>query len=561
MRKFFSLIAAVLFAGSMMASVTLNPATQTNVDGGSAGVPVELTIEGVTIAYTGGVNATNSPADFRVFGGKTLTLSAAENISKVVIAGKANKAGWAPTVSAGTITTGASYADIMTKATLEDPLFVVENINAQSITITCNKQLRAYLIQVTLGEGGESGEGGEGGEGGDPIVVALDTLTCAEAKAAAAAGSTDSVYVLGYVTEIAFALKDGSMSFWMADTQNGGKIFEAYKCSIANPEDAVRAGDYVLAKGKLAKFNNTSELAEGCTVEILERAAAPENLGPKTIAEFLELKNLKDTCILTGIVSNLTNTQYGNFDLADETDTVYVYGVLTPEGKKGKFADLDVEEGDTLTIKAVYYVYQGNPQVKDAVFVEVRKGKGGSGEGGEYSYEYEPTEVTEISFVAESMKIEDYTAESGVVYIELVDAAENWIGLEYISSSYDAEAGLAAGVYLINATEEEGTFFASPGGDDEYDYGCYVGMWVDDEYYNPYYLVSGTVTIGVDGSILVSATSYNGSTVMAAYTPTVDPEEAIDNTNADVKAVKSLRHGRLEIERNGNRYNAQGIRF
>lgn len=156
MRKFFSLIAAVLFAGSMMASVvTLDPSTQTDAPASSnAGDPIELTINGITIAYQGAVNASTAPADFRVYANQNLTLSATSNISKVTIAGKANKAGWAPTVSAGEITTGASYEGITTKATLEDPLFVVENINAQSISITCNKQLRAYMIEVTL-DGGD----------------------------------------------------------------------------------------------------------------------------------------------------------------------------------------------------------------------------------------------------------------------------------------------------------------------------------------------------------------------------------------------------------------------
>lgn len=155
MRKFFSLIAAVLFAGSMMASViTLDPADQTPQ---TTETDISLTIDGIDIAYHGTLNATVTyetgtvvPADFRVYAKNTLTLSAEHNISKVVIAGKTNGDGWAPSVSAGTITTGASYASKTEKAELSDPLFVVEDIDAQTITITCNKQLRAYLIEITI---------------------------------------------------------------------------------------------------------------------------------------------------------------------------------------------------------------------------------------------------------------------------------------------------------------------------------------------------------------------------------------------------------------------------
>jgi len=99
----------------------------------------------------------------------------------------------------------------------------------------------------------------------------------------------------------------------------------------------------------------------------------PKNLGPKTIAEFLELKNTKDTCILTGVVDSLVNTVYGNFNLVDATGKVYVYGLLTPAGEAKKFADLGVAEGDTLTVLALYNEYNNNPQVKNAIFVSNAK--------------------------------------------------------------------------------------------------------------------------------------------------------------------------------------------
>lgn len=210
--------------------------------------------------------------------------------------------------------------------------------------------------------------------------VLADTLTCAQAAELAAAGKTDEVIVKGYVTEIAYAWASGSMSFWMADTKDGGKVFEAYKCAIAKAEDAVIVGDLVAAKGNLTYYAKTStpELAAGCTVEILEAVERPvvepaQNLGAKTIAEFLTLKNTKDTCILTGVVANITNTTYGNFDLCDETDTVYIYGLLTPAGESQKFADLNVAEKDTLTVLAIYNEFNGKPQAKNAIFVEVKK--------------------------------------------------------------------------------------------------------------------------------------------------------------------------------------------
>ena len=96
-------------------------------------------------------------------------------------------------------------------------------------------------------------------------------LSCAEAVEQANSGSTATVTVRGYVTEIAYAWKNGSTSFWMADTKDGGKVFEAYKCECEEA-DAPAEGDLVEATGTLSMFQTTAELAAGCTVVIIERA-------------------------------------------------------------------------------------------------------------------------------------------------------------------------------------------------------------------------------------------------------------------------------------------------
>ena len=658
MKKIFSLLAAVLFAGSMMA-VTLDPGTQTAITptNTTAGDPITLTINGIQIDYTGALGAANPtatppiPADFRVFAGKTLTLTATSNISKVVIAGKANKKDFTATVDKGTVTTGASYAEITEKAELTDPLIVVENINATSVTLTVGKQLRAYMIEVTLGEGGETPAEEEGlkavkdsttwdfskitantanalyvkegiqltdesepskndeviyadytedfmtigedfnkaaiafkgeypirknqycqagtlhfkaavagtivvkfsdtgtsasasavkrylvvndeqtefwtsrennGEtpydaqlnvvsgkiavpAGDVTItgssaitmyyvtfvpaqavepVLADTLTCAQAAELAAAGKTDEVIVKGYVTEIAYAWASGSMSFWMADTKDGGKVFEAYKCAIAKAEDAVIVGDLVAAKGSLTYYAKTStpELAAGCTVEILEAVERPvvepaKNLGAKTIAEFLELKNTKDTCILTGVVSNIVNTTYGNFDLTDESGKVYVYGLLTPAGESKKFADLNVAEKDTLTVLAIYNEYNGKPQAKNAIFVEVKKAPKA------------PAQDIEIT-------LSSLTTPGALIWTDVV-AEEGWWQIMGSDEAYDfsisnVKTTETAGVYTIDDLDADYSYISLYGEKDTTDVAFVDG--------------SVTVAVSAEGIVTVNGT-------------------------------------------------------
>ncbi len=89
-----------------------------------------------------------------------------------------------------------------------------------------------------------------------------------------------------------------------------------------------------------------------------------------TVAEFLELKDTTNEYLLTGKITSVANTTYGNFDLTDETGKVYVYGLLTPEGAAQKqWAAAGLKQGDIITIKGKYNVYNNSPQVKNAVYV------------------------------------------------------------------------------------------------------------------------------------------------------------------------------------------------
>ena len=222
------------------------------------------------------------------------------------------------------------------------------------------------------------------------------TLTCADAKEKALSVAENNKYyndgevfaVEGYVTKIQTAWSSKKISFWIDDKKGTTTTIEAYQCAVEKKEDAPAVGDKVRVIGKLTKYNTTPEVAAGCTCVILEKETPAVNLGPKTIAEFLALKNLKDTCELTGTVSNIVmdkddNTKYnkyGNFDLTDATGTVYVYGLLNSAGESGKFIEMGINAGTKITVKAVYYEYVKDevvtPQAMNALLVAVLTGTG-----------------------------------------------------------------------------------------------------------------------------------------------------------------------------------------
>ena len=108
-----------------------------------------------------------------------------------------------------------------------------------------------------------------------------DPTNCAEAAAAALTVSKNNelyndgkVYTIeGYVTEIATVWSEQykNISFWMADTKDGGKVLEAYRAACASEEDAPAVGDKVAVTGTLTKYNTTPEFSAGCTFVITEK--------------------------------------------------------------------------------------------------------------------------------------------------------------------------------------------------------------------------------------------------------------------------------------------------
>ena len=325
--------------------------------------------------------------------------------------------------------------------------------------------------------------------------VLADPTNCAEAaEAALSVAANNELYndgkeysITGYVTSIqtAFSAQHSNISFWMADAADGGNVIQAYRAACASAEEAPAVGDKVTVTGKLTKYNSTPEFAAGCTYVIVEKSAPATNLGAKTIAEFLELKNTKDTCILTGVVANITNTTYGNFDLCNEADTVYIYGLLTPDGQTKQFESLNVAEKDTLTVLAIYGEYNGKPQVSNAIFVEVKKAA------------VEPGETVELAFTDGGVD-NRYYANYGSTDIQLynipvvggqLQGDGDFLQLEV----YPADPNDISGEYSI---EDEGL----------------------DDYYTYLMRVNGTDTTEIEfvsGSITVSVQNPNKETSSA----------------------------------------------
>ena len=244
-------------------------------------------------------------------------------------------------------------------------------------------------------------------DGGDTPTPAGAEVTCAQAVELTNAledGATSSeVYtVTGYITEVVGNVSRNQQSFWMADTKDGGKVFEAYYANLPEGVDAFKAGMKVKITGNLMKYVKDGKVTpeiKNATVEILEDGGGdtPTPTGTDiTCAQAVQLTNaLEDgatstevytvTGYITEVFGNVSRNQQ-SFWMADTKDGGKVfeaYWANLPEGVSEFKAGMKVK----ITGNLMKYVKDGNvtPEIKNAT-VEILEGgsdDGGSGGGGD----------------------------------------------------------------------------------------------------------------------------------------------------------------------------------
>ena len=184
--------------------------------------------------------------------------------------------------------------------------------------------------------------------------------TTADKINAAADGETQ-YRLTGVVTKIAngkygnIYIKDYTGEVYAYGTYDAdGNRFDAF----ATP---VQVGDIVTVVGPKTSYNGSPQM-KNVTVE--------KHIPVKivTVAEFLAAPVSKDVYYgIVGNVSKIANTTYGNFDIVDETGSVYVYGLLAGWGGPSKqFESLEIVEGDKISIIGVRAAYNGTAQVGSA---------------------------------------------------------------------------------------------------------------------------------------------------------------------------------------------------
>jgi|GEM_PF-1471767 len=379
MKKFFTFIAAVLFAGGMMAEGLLfeqtypgTPSSKTNAYDAS----FTLATDGYTLTYANVNNGSKNDSWDVVRAGRKSAASVA-TVTSEAIAAKVSKV-------------VIDFTQVDASKTNELCLLVANNaaftnatkVNATiakgevSFTVAAPAENMYYQISMDMVAHGSSNGFNRWNkiqfitpEGGTPIVApTYDTLTVAQAKEIAQAladkaTSKEKYYVEGYAVNVeAYSLQFGNQNFYMVDDVKApDNSFEAYAAYPTKNGKAypVLAGDKVRAFGALKKYGTQLEI-DHPTVEFITEVEGDRTIEQPAEAEVITVTKALE--IGTALESGKTTTEYYEVQgyVTALTDNK---GVANADGGWAAYKNqcmwiADAKDGGTAK-ETAFFVYQG----------------------------------------------------------------------------------------------------------------------------------------------------------------------------------------------------------
>ncbi len=346
----------------------------------------------------------------------------------------------------------------------------------------------AYIVTINgkRTDEGSSTPTGEYGTKDAPLTVAkaLEVINSLEP-----AGSVSPAYVKGKISKVqSFNDKYKSITYYISDDGSDANALQVYSGKGLDGADFAAQTDLevgwtVVVTGELKKYVNSStgattpEINQSSTIVSIDKTTGGNTTPDEgeikkvSVAEFLAAsESTSDWYQLTGTVTHLedgtynNSTKYGNFDLVDETGSIYVYGVVTEKGgAKGQFADLmaakGIKDGCKITIIGNRGSYKETAQVVNAYFVSVEAGSGDGGSStgaSSYSMDFKTNGIgswtlTDKTKPSDIDAIWKYNSKYGMVATAYVNstnyASESWI----ISPKFDLSGATKATLTLHHA--------------------------------------------------------------------------------------------------------------
>ncbi len=563
MKKLFSLIAAVLFAGSMMAEEGIlfeqtypgSPSEKV----GSYSKSFTLTTNGYTLTYANINNGTKDDSWDAVRSGSKNGASVAK-VTSEAIAGKVSKV-IVNFTQVQASKTNELYLQVADNAAFTGATKVSQTIAAGAVAFEIATPAENLFYQIVIDQAQGSANGFNrwnkiqflSPDGGTPIPTA-QKVSVAEAIAAGnaldkGATSEQEYEVTGYVVNAEpFNSTYGNQIWWMADdaANSENQEFEAFSCVIKEDGLQVIDGDKIKLTGHISKYEDTKNgnkiiiEIKGGVAEFIEKAAGDHSITPAKVDTITTAQALAIAQALAKPSANGQSTtdtkEYiiGGYAVQvydQNSDGTWSFFMADKEGAYGTFqasnatTDWEVVKGDYMYLRG-HIARRLTNAGKDQY--QVYKGTAEHGE---------PMEIKAVEIdVARAMEIgnalED-NASTGETYRVVGYVAK-------VQTPFDAEEGVET---FFMSDDPEATFgdfqarlvtIADPGAKVG-DYVAVVGQ------ITKYVGASGNPTIQID----------HGDAVVLA-------PQGIENITLTEKAQKVVVDGVIYIVRDNKMFNLQG---
>ena len=267
--------------------------------------------------------------------------------------------------------TGHSFAIFSSKYTTFGNEQVPQGAGVLKGISTVNKGNMQINLTSQSDYAGMTGERFDGQGGDDPQPGEIEEVTIEEFLAKS---EGETYYKLtGTVTDI----ENDSWGNLTIEDETGN----VYVYGVAKDEASVgggpsfsdlgvEVGDTLTIAGKRASFNGSPQVGDAYYISHVKGQGGdepdPGEIEEVTVEEFLAKP--VDAGVyyrLTGTITDLYNTAYGNFTLVDETGSVLVYGLTAEKVSSNdqSFSTLGLKEGDIVTLEGTRAEYDGEAQV------------------------------------------------------------------------------------------------------------------------------------------------------------------------------------------------------
>ncbi|MBO5707573.1 MAG: BACON domain-containing protein [Bacteroidaceae bacterium] len=152
--------------------------------------------------------------------------------------------------------------------------------------------------------------------------------------------------------------KDFAIPEWITVSQISGEAGQTELTFSAEASNSGREAEMKIIAGAKNQF---LKVRQG------EMTATPASC--KVVNEAPDGKNF----VVSGTITKIVNTEYGNWYMTDGTAELYIYGTLDAEGKTKNFLSLGIEVGDKVTIEGPKGSYKGDPQMVNVTVKKIEK--------------------------------------------------------------------------------------------------------------------------------------------------------------------------------------------